>query len=348
LALASATDLVRERLQALGIKGFRVTAVGDRLVVDLPAGPLDARAQRDVAKTAQLAFYDWEANALTPNGETVASQLLGQDETALLVSEGGATGPGSPDAGGVPLYDAVELASKQPPRVSLDNTRHGAEYYMFGAPASASCVRAAGNAGTQSTPGVHCLLSGPDDTRHELLSGLPSGVSASAGTALVIPPGTVVIQATDASSGTPTKFSDPAALFYVLRDHASMTGKDITDPLQSTDAAGSPDVAFSFTPQGKSKFQHVTAMVAHRGAFVSGVAQTLYQHFAVALDNKLVTVASIDFRAYPDGIQSGNGVDIAGNFTVQSAQDLASQIRHGGLPLHLSLVTGQRRGAGIP
>ena len=62
---------------------------------------------------------------------------------------------------------------------------------------------------------------------------------------------------------------------------------------------------------------------------------TLNQHFAVALDNQLLTVPQIDFKQYPDGIIGGGGADITGGFTSQSASDLATQLRLGALPINL-------------
>ena len=237
------------------------------------------------------------------------------------------------------LYDAVKLASKQPPNQSADNARLGPQYYMFGAPGSAACAALAKAQGKTPSPGVHCLLSGPDDNQQDLLSGLPNGVSASEGQQLVVPPGTVVLQAADPNANKQTNPNDPNAQFYVLKDHVSLFGNEITNPQQSTDQGGSPDVTFSFNSKGNKAFEDVTSTIAHRGDLVSGLGQTLNQHFAVALDNKLVTVPQIDFKTYPDGIQGGGGADITGGFTIQSAQDLATQLRLGALPINLKLIS---------
>src|SRR5256714_14108919 len=164
---------------------------------------------------------------------------------------------------------------------------------MFGAPGSAACATAANAQGKPPTPGAHCLLSGPDESKQDLLTGLPAGVSASQGQVLVVPPGTVVLQAADASQAHPTQFADPTAQFYVLKDHVALFGNDITNPQQSTDQSGSPDVTFNFTGHGKSAFENVTSTIAHRGQTDSGLGSKLVQHFAVALDNKLMTVPSI-------------------------------------------------------
>jgi preprotein translocase subunit SecD len=124
----------------------------------------------------------------------------------------------------------------------------------------------------------------------------------------------------------------------VLRDHASLFADEIANPQQSTDVSGSPDVSFDFTSAGATVFHAVTAGLAHRGALVSGFGQTLDQHFAIAIDGELLSVPSIDYRTYPDGIQGANRADISGGFTVRSAQALASLIRLGPMPVALVLV----------
>lgn len=79
-------------------------------------------------------------------------------------------------------------------------------------------------------------------------------------------------------------------------------------------------------------------MIAHRGANVSVGGAALYQHFAVALDDQLLTVPQIDFRIYPDGIIGAGGADITGGFTRRSATDLATELRDGPLPLAVRVV----------
>ena len=208
-ALQRAVDIMRQRVDQLGVSEPQIQTAGGDISVGLPDVKDVARAEKIVGTTARLEFYDWEANALTPNGKTVASQLQLQDAAARsTISQGGTTSPGD-GAGGMTLYDAVKLASKQPAKVSSDNARRGSQYYIFGAPGSAACATAAKAQGKSPTPGVHCLLSGPDDNQQDLLSGLPAGVSASEGEQLVIPPGTVVIQAADASAKTAEELHRP-------------------------------------------------------------------------------------------------------------------------------------------
>jgi SecD/SecF fusion protein len=341
-ALSRAVDIMRQRVDQLGVSEPTIqTTGGNQITVGLPNVSNTARAEKLVGATARLYFYDWEANALTPNGKTVATQLSTQDTQALSISQGGSTGPGAPGAGSMNLYQAVTLAAKQPASSSSDNSRIGPQYYLFGAPGSAACATSARSQGKAPVAGVHCLLSGPDDSIQDLDSGLPSGVSATAKGVqqLTVPRGTVVLQATPSNFSKPTPIGDSTAEFYVLRDHVSLLGSDITNPQQSTDQGGSPDVSFGFTSKGKNEFQNVTAAIAKRGDLVSGLGQTYDQHFAVSLDQQLITVPSIDFKTYPDGIPGDSGADITGGFTIQSAQDLATQLRLGALPINLKLIS---------
>src|SRR5437763_3259963 len=255
-ALARAVDIMRERVDQLGVSEPQIeTTGGDLITASLPDVKDTGRAEKLVGSTARLEFYDWEANALAPNGRLVKDLLQARDNAAIQISQGtGAVPPGDPGAGGMPLYDAVKLASSQPAQASPDNSRSGPEYYMFGAPGSAACAAAARAQGKPVLVGSRCLLSGPDDNLSDLYSGLPTGVTKSDGQVLTVPQGTVVLQAADPSAAHPTSFNDPKAQFYVLRDHVSLFGNEITNPQQSTDTAGQPDVAFGFTGKGGKAF----------------------------------------------------------------------------------------------
>jgi SecD/SecF fusion protein len=340
-ALARAIDLMRARAAAFGMSGasFRATAANE-ITVQLPGFTNLARAEQELGTTARLEFYDWEANVLTPNGKTAASQLRAQDPTATTVSQGsGSTTPGDPGAGSMSLYDAVKLAAKQPLRVSNDNARLGSEYYLFGAPNSTACATAANDVGKAAVPGAHCLLSGPTATIQDLNTGVPRGVSAAHGQLLVIKQGTIVLQAAPLTASSQDASGTSTGQYYVLKDHVALSGNDITNPQHSTDQSGNPDVTFSFNPKGANAFQQITSTIAHRGDLISGLGNTLNQHFAVALDTKLITVPQIDFNTYPNGIPGNNGADLTALLTTQSARDLATVLRLGPLPIHPRLIS---------
>jgi SecD/SecF fusion protein len=349
-ALSRAVDIMRSRVDSLGVSEPVIqTSGGNQISVGLPSVTNTSRAEQEVGTTARLEFYDWEANALTPAGKTVASGLQTQDPNATTISQGvGSALPGSIGAGSLPLYQAVKLAAAQPAAPNANNARYGREYYLFGAPGSTACATAAKDRGYIVQAGQHCMLlsqpldettTNPTTIATDLASLLPAGVKASQGQQIVVPQGTVVLLAAPTTAGQHLNFYSPNAQFYVLKDNVALFGNDITNPQPSTDQAGNPDVTFGFNGPGQNKFQSVTAAIAHRGDLVSGFGQTLNQHFAVALDNKLITVPSIDFKTYPDGITGGGGADITGGFTTQSASDLATQLRLGALPIKLRLIS---------
>ena len=215
-------------------------------------------------------------------------------------------------------------------------SRHGPTYYLFGAPGGTACAVAAHDRGQPSVAAVHCLLSGPATTTRELLSDLPPAVSASQGQLLKVPQGTTVLQAVAPTFVDPLNEVAPTARFYVLRDRPLPLGTQITNPRPSIDPTGSPQVTFDFTARSRQVFARATATLAHRGERVSRRGQTLYQHFAVAVDDQLVAVMAIDFSLYPDGIHGEDSLEIDGRFTTRSAQDLATLLRYGPLPVALT------------
>jgi SecD/SecF fusion protein len=349
-SLNRAVDIMRQRVDQLGVSQPEIqTSGGNQISVGLPDVTNVARAESEVGTTARLYFYDWEANALAPNGKPVADQLTAQDPNAVTISQGqtGGGGPGLPGGGGLPIYQAVTLASKQPTvpnNASQRLSRSGPLYYAFGAPGSTACATVAKINKTTPIQGVHCLVAGgnPSDTSVQALAqDLPAGVSISQVQALAVPQGTVVLQAANPSASNTIKATSPTAQFYVLKDNYSLSGSDITNPQASTDQSGSPDVTFGFNSFGAKQFQKVTAAIAHRGSVASplGATNQQNQHFAIALDTGLVSVPSIDFKTYPDGITGGGGADITGGFTSQTASDLANLLRLGALPINLVRIS---------
>src|SRR5437764_9067804 len=86
-ALARAVDIMRNRVDQLGVSEPEIqTSGGNQISVGLPNVKDTSRAEKLVGSTARLAFYDWEANALTANGKPVASQLQAQDPSATTIS----------------------------------------------------------------------------------------------------------------------------------------------------------------------------------------------------------------------------------------------------------------------
>lgn len=345
-AVRRSMAVLRSRLDSV-FHGVRVFSAGSNIVVVVHGAASGSRARIvALAAPAHLAFYDWEGNVLLPSGQTVASMLKhlppGYLQDPSLLTPGQRTavsisqGAGTPGDGSLSLYGAVKLASNQPTEVSPDNGREGSQYYMFGGPGSSACSIVGRRHGYTPSPGERCLLSGPDSSLQALYNGLPRGIGRSQGQVLTVPQGTAVVQATPSTFSTLPRIWSPSARFYVLKDHVALFGTDVTNPQQSTDPSGAPDVTFGFTSKGGAAFQKLTSEIAARGQEVSALGSTLDQHFAVALDQQLITVPQIDFRQYPNGIVGRNGADITGRFSTQSAQMFATLLRFGSLSVNLT------------
>src|SRR5204862_96023 len=86
-----------------------------------------------------------------------------------------------------------------------------------------------------------------------------------------------------------------------------------------------PAVSFELNSEGARKFSDVT------GANIG-------RYLAIVLDNRIISAPRIDGRIGAQG-------QIFGNFTTQSAQDLALVLRSGALPAKLDYLQEQTIGA---
>ncbi len=318
-ALDRAVDIIRERVDQLGVGEPEIQRSGaDQISVGLPDVQDPERARQQVGTPAQLYFYDWEANLLTPEGKVVAPLLTAQDPVASAMSQ-----QSGDVAQGQPLYDAVKLASKQKERANEDNgSRLGSAYYLFDT--------------------EHRYLAGPERSEKDLRTAIDKTAFPAGSVVLTVPQGYVVLQAVSRDANSNVKIGDPSARFYVLRDNVSLSGKDIRNPQQAFTETQEPDVQFEFTDKGGTAFHDVTRTISERGRDLTlpGVArEAVLQHFAVALDGKLISVATVDPVRLPDGIDGENGAVIQGGFTIQSAQDLANLLKLGALPIGLKLIS---------
>ncbi|HEY4280475.1 MAG TPA: protein translocase subunit SecD [Conexibacter sp.] len=318
-AINRAVDIIRKRVDQLGVAEPEIQSSGnDQISVGLPDITDIDRAKQQVGTPAQLFFYDWERDVLGPDGRFVAPQLNSQDPDAVGISQAGGDA-----ARGQPLYDAVKLASRQTPSTNArTGSRTGSAYYLFG--------RDQG------------YLAGPEKSERDLLSAINRRTLPAGSSVMTVPQGWVVLQSVTTDAGAPVTTRDPAARFYVLRDSVALSGSDIKDPQQGFNQSQQPDVEFRFTGRGKTAFQDVTREISQRGQnlVLPGTdPQAVAQHFAVALDGRLISVASIDPQQLPDGIDGNNGAIIEGGFTIQSAQDLANLLKLGALPIGLDLIS---------
>jgi SecD/SecF fusion protein len=332
-SLNRAIDIMRKRVDQIGVAQPEIQRSGEREIdVALPNVTDVARAEQEVGKTAQLFFYDWEPNVIGPEGKPAPTE---------------STVTGGPNAGsaqnGLPEYQAVQRAIKRPAILRKNDTTlaPGCTPQQVG-----GCIY--GNWYLLDTAHEK-VLRGPEETEKNLTSENYKPPAGAKPQAVRVNPGTVLARARPIETSAGKVSNKNPNSWYVLNDDPVLTGSDVTNPQQSFDegggGTGAPNVTFGFTSHGQNVFQRVTKEIARRGqeAQLPGVGkEAAQQHFAVVLDNQLITTPSIDYTKYPEGIDASTGSQISGGFTISSAQELASELQSGALPIKLELISNSQ------
>ena len=308
-ALQRAVDIMRERVDALGVSEPELLQSGrNQIEVNLPGVENAERAAQQVGSTAQLFFYDWEANLLDRNCRTDANENANEKQ---------------PITG---FFQAVRQASRcDPQRDGNNSAADRPRFYAF----DEVSERALNNGQ-------------PSETREAALEDLDAAERERV-QVVEVPEGILVVRDQKARADAP----DPDR-FWVVQDNPALSGTDIRNPEQDFQQGlgNEPNVRFEFTDRGGEAFQEVTRAIAQRGRDNAFTAPDP-QHFAIVLDDELVSAPSIDYVEYPDGIDGRTGAEISGSFTIGSAQDLAEILKIGALPVRLELVTRSQVSASL-
>jgi len=338
-------NIIEKRINSLGVSEAEVARLGEKnITVGLP-GVTDAnRAAEQVGTTAQLYFFDWEPNLIGPE-RTIGGhpgQQAPPGAVKKLEKEWKAAGRnpesfenGSLIASGAfpNAYTAALLAAEQEPDENCENCSSGkTQYYLF----------------EKDAP--HKLLAGPEQSKEDLYESPTGETLPKDGIVIEVPPGTILVSElpTD-ESGKLDETAQPG--WFALKDNVALSGSEITEPKQEyAQGSGEPNVAFKFTDKGRENFQNVTRRIAQRGQAQSigppsstEEAGALSGHFAVILDNEVQSRPIINFNENPDGIDGREGAQISGGFNgehgLQTAQELATTLQIGALPIDLHLIS---------
>jgi SecD/SecF fusion protein len=333
-------SIIEQRINKLGVSEPEVARLGtENISVSLP-GVTDAnRAAEQVGTTAQLFYYDWEPNLIgpekaiggkpgvqPPEGPLQASQKRWEDagrnvtkeETSRLIFSGA-----FPTA-----YEAAKLAAEQEPVEDCEDCSVSRpRYYLF----------------DKVKPDEP--IAGPELAKKDLYVSPTGEKRPKDGIVVKVPAGTILVSEYPVDQdGRIDESTDPG--WYALKDQPALSGNDITDPEQTYGPSNEPVVSFNFTDEGQSAFQEVTRKIAQRGQsqaigpVTAEKAEQLSGHFAVVLDNEVKTRPIINFSENPDGIDGRTGAQISGGFKdVSEAQDLATTLQIGALPINLKLIS---------
>jgi protein-export membrane protein SecD len=133
-------------------------------------------------------------------------------------------------------------------------------------------------------------------------------------------PGDEVLPVTDARTNGEQKL--------IVQKQILIHGENLVDAQQTFENGGQPVVAFKFDNIGARKFGEATA-------------KNVGRRFAIVLDKKIISAPVIK-----DAILGGSGI-ISGNFTTQSATELALLLRAGALPADLTVIEERTVGADL-
>jgi SecD/SecF fusion protein len=291
-----------------------------------------------VGTTAQLYYYDWEPNLIGPE-KAIGGSPTQQSPKALEESEKRWEKAGrnvnKNDEKGLILsgayptaYEAAQLAAEQKPDENCEDCSVARpRYYLF----------------EKEEP--HEMLAGPELAEKDLYVSPTGEKLPKDGIVVEVPAGTVLVSElpTD-EKGQIVDDGEPG--WYALKDRPALSGQDITDPEQSYSQTNEPIVTFNFTDEGQDSFQEVTREIARRGQeraigpVGAEEAEQLSGRFAVVLDNEVKTRPIINFQENPDGIDGRTGAQISGGFNdIGEAQDLATTLQIGALPINLKLIS---------
>ncbi len=117
-------------------------------------------------------------------------------------------------------------------------------------------------------------------------------------------------------------------------DSVGLTGANLQDARPQPNQTGNAwEVAINFDDEGGKKFAELTKNLAGTG-----------RSLGIFLDDELISAPTVGVQFADLGITGGRAV-ITGNFDLESANDLAIQIRGGSLPFPVEIVENRTVGA---
>jgi SecD/SecF fusion protein len=297
-------SIIRNRIDKIGVAEPELRKQPpNQIIIELPGLKDPEAAAELIGKTAQLQFYDLEADlvppSITPDGIPVPSTTLYallqglQDE----LEEGG-----TPSAWYAYDDKKARVAGPEPTREELLAQLPDGElpegWEVLGVPGN-RIILTCGPPTDFCPPGI----GSPNQTYYYLFRYQPD----------------------DPDNPVP-----------------EMTGEDLELRGTRSDfgQAGEPIVTLQFTGEGRDKFHDVTRELAQRGQIkTSELAspEPVFQHFAIVLDGEIRSFPYIDFTENPDGINSPQA-QITGLSSQQEADDLALVLQTGALPLQFEQV----------
>ncbi len=292
--LDRSVEIMRSRVDKLGVSEPQIVKQGsNQIAIQLPGIKDPAAAASIIGKTAQLEFFDLEANLVSPSIDIRTRQPVAKQTVFdLLAGQQALAKKGKPETWY--LFDKKKKLVAGP--VSSEKTalrRHGGKvpdgFRLFGVPEGTVVVRCLTTAAV--CPGIGV----PTGTSWYLFKYDPPNVPEMTGAELKL-------------KGTRADFDTQTNQPIVLMQFTGKGRKTFEE----------------ITRREAQRGRLLTSQI--------GNGQDILGHFAIVLDREIRSFPSIDFRQYPGGISGSNGAQITG-VDLQESKDLALVLQTGALPV---------------
>jgi SecD/SecF fusion protein len=294
--LSRSVDIMRNRVDKLGVSEPEIRTQGDdQIVIQLPGVKDPEAAAEIIGTTAQLELFDLETSVVGPSvsidGQPVESTSL------------------------YDLLAAVQAQAQGDESTAYYIVNPNRETVVPGGPygSEREALRSVGG----ELPENRRLFAVPEDM-----------VVITCGEGAVICPG-------GGGNGVPPPGPYYYLFKYDPPNVPQMTGEDLkldgtrADFDTSPGGGNLPIVLMEFTGDGADKFQDITAQEHIRGNL-----RNAFQHFAIVLDREIKTFPQIDYTddSLAGGI-SGGRAQIQGLESIDEANDIAIVLQTGALPV---------------
>jgi SecD/SecF fusion protein len=293
-------DIMEQRVNKLGVGEPEIRKQGNNQIsVELPGVHDAGRAAELIGQTAQLQFYNLQADLLSPSVDAAGNPQPNPQLLPILTSQQKLAEKGTPTSWYLYSHQGKRLVGPEDTKEAILRQYGGSEPVgsKFYAVPEGRIILTCSDSAT-SCPGV----------------GTP-------------PPGATYYYLFKYEPNNPE------------HPIPELTGSDLSGAQADFGQNSLPIVRIDFTGKGGDKFHQITRELAQRGqqqANLHGVSGTaaddFNQSFAIVLDGEIRSFPSVDFTDYPDGI-AGGGAEISGLDSVQESKDLALVLQTGALPV---------------
>jgi SecD/SecF fusion protein len=312
----TAISTMRNRVDSLGVSEPEIRRQGnDQIVIQLAGVHDPNKAAQIIGTTAQLQFFDLEADTVSPSNDG-SGHVIATSSLYKLLSQ------------------VQDEAKKGTPT----------QYYLF----DKHKKPIAGPADTQAKLLDTPRLKGKVPKGAKVLA-VPENRTVISCDAATGCPG---VQQGDVAPSYYYLFKYYPERAVTPIPEAN--GKDLNNGAISAQVGtqagqGAAFVQLGFKSEGNKKFHEITRAEAQRGAALAAAAgqtgsdpntiQQYAQHFAIVLDGKLQSTPYIDYKQNPDGIDpSAGGAEISNITSIGQAKDLALVLKSGALPYQFQQI----------